>query len=279
MRWPLLTILPALLLFTPALFAQPDTPAAPVPIYTSGANVTAPQLLPSTMPRAYSELGCRSDEDGTATFALIVDAAGQPRNIYFLNPIGDDLDLIALKEVLSDRFTPGKRAGQPVAVAASVDVKLHSCLAERKDEHGKSQNLLQLTSAPEQELKPAVDAPQQAVLVSGSGLAPNSEAGIDNVGGEVAAPVRFHPSPGQMQEARLLLRDGQYKVSIVVDRYGLPERLRIVDAEMPHMEQQVAAVFRLCRWKPAMKNGVPIPVRIETGLDQDASMQGGGRRR
>lgn len=269
-----------LCVFSAASIAQSVAPGTPQTIYTPGADVTAPQLQPSTTAHSFSEVGCRSDEDGTATFSLIVDATGQPRNVYFLNPIGDDLDLIALKEVLADRFAPGTHAGQPVAVAASVDVKLHSCLAERKDEHGRTQNVLQLTAAPVQELKPAVEPPSQAVLVSGSGVTNNAadpDAGIEKVGGNVTAPVRFPPSPGQMHEAGVLLRGGRYKVSIIVDRYGLPERLRIMDAEMPNMEQQVAAVFRLCRFRPAMKDGLPVPVRIETGLDQGAAA--GGRRR
>jgi hypothetical protein len=212
---------------------------------------------------------------------LIVDSSGQPRNIYFLNPIGDDLDLIALREVITDRFNPGKNAGQPVATAASLQVKLHACLAERKDARGKSQNVLELTSAPGQDLEPPVDPPQQAVMVSGPGLSTNAsdpDAGIQNVGGNITAPVQYPQNPAAMQQVRMVLGSGQYKVSIVVDRYGLPERLRIVSAERPGREPEIAAVFRLYRWKPAMEDGVPVPVRIETGLDQ-AGSGGSGRRR
>lgn len=273
-------LLPFLLVFPAASLAQPDAPTAPQTIYTPGADVTAPQLLASTSTRAYSEASCRSDDDGTATFSVIVDATGQPRNVYFLAPIGDDLDLIALKEVLGVRFTPGKRAGQPVAVAAAVDVKLHACLAERKDEHGKTQNVLQLTAAPVEELKPAVDPPQQAILVSGSGLSNNPadpDAGIEKVGGDVTGP-QYVPTSAAMQQRQNLLGGGRYIVSVVVDRYGLPERLRILDAEMPGKEQQVAAVFRLYRWKPAMKGGVPVPVRIEAGTNE-AQPAASGRRR
>ena len=276
------TFFPALLFSSVALAAQPSAPAAPVTIYASGADVTSPQLLPSTAARSYTAVNCRADEDGTATFSLIIDSTGQPRNVYFLAPIGDDLDLIALREVLTDRFTPGQRAGQPAAVAASLDVKLHACLAERKNAQGKTQNILELTSAPVQELKPPLNPPQQAILVSGSGVSTNAadpESGIEKLGGDVTAPIPFPPTPSAMQSAFTLLRGGQYKVSIVVNRYGLPERLKIVDAEMPGREAEVAAIFRLYRWKPAMKDGVPVPVRIETSTKGMMASGGTGRRR
>jgi hypothetical protein len=278
---PSTIVFPTLLLGCAVLIAQANVSNAPVKIYALESDVTSPQLLPPSSPHSYTSEGCRSDDDGTATFSLIVDAGGQPRNIYFLNPIGDDLDLIALREVITDRFNPGKSAGQPVAVAASLQVKLHACLAERKDAHGKSQNVLELTSAPEQQLEPPVDPPQQAALVSGSGLSTNSsdpDAGIQKLGGDVTAPVRFRAAPATMRQAYTLLGNGQYKVSVVVDRYGLPERMRIVEAERPGREQEIAAVFRLLRFKPAMKLGVPVPVRIEVSLEQASGISASGRR-
>lgn len=261
-------VLPFALLIVPAAWAlaqapQPDTP---VSIYTAGSDVTSPQLLPSTLPHTYAMGNCRANEDGAITFSLIVDAAGQPRNIYFLQPNGDDLDLIALREVIGDRFTPGARAGAPVAIAASVQITLHACLAEQKDARGKTQDVLQLVSAPVQEIKPPVDPPKQAVLVSGTGVSNNPSDPISDVKKlepGIAKPVAFPPSNFALSQGRILLGPGRYKVSIVVDRYGLPERLKILDAELPGREQQIAAFFRLFRWNPALKDGAPVPVRVE----------------
>lgn len=257
------------LLWCAAVSAQPDVSNAPVKIYTAGADVASPQLLPSSSPHAYALGDCRLNEDGSATFSLIVDSSGQPRNIYFINPIGDDLDLIALREVITDRFTPGKRAGQSVAVAVSLEIKLHACLAEHKDAHGKTQNVLELTSAPVQELKPPVAPPQQVALVSGAGLSTNAadpDAGIENAGGDVKPAVQFKATPSALSEQRAALGQGDYKVSVVVDRYGLPQRLKILEAEIPHREQALASMLRLYRWKPAMKNGEPVPSRVQVEI-------------
>jgi len=279
---PLLLLIPFAFTFLPAPAQTQSASDSPVPIYAAGPDIAVPQLLAPTAPHAYSAAGCRTEEQGAATFSVIVDPAGQPRNVYFLNPIGDDLDLIALREVLNDRFRPGARASQPVAVAASITVSLHACLVERKDEHGKSQTVLELALAPVQELKPPVDPPKQAVLVSGSGLSTNPsdpDAGIQQVGPGITAPVFFASSPTQSAQAETLLHGGVFKTSVVVDRFGLPERLKILDAEMPGYDQQVASVIRLYRWKPALKDGVPVPVRINVTPGRDSHVESSGRRR
>lgn len=264
-----------------ALPAQQPSQPPPVNIYTPGPGIAAPQLLPSAIPHTYANGNCRVQEDGTATFAVIVDATGQPRNIYFQNPIGDDLDLIALKEVLGDRFKPGAQGSAPVAVATSIAVTLHTCLTETKNAQGKSQDVLELSSAPVQELKPPVDPPRQALLVSGSGLSANPadpEAGIvENPAGDVMPPVQFPPTKTTLAEASRLLR-GQYKVSVVVDRYGLPQRLRILDAELPGQEHAIAGIVRLFRWKPAMKDGAPVPARTTAGLGSESHPDSSRRR-
>jgi hypothetical protein len=264
----LILVLPILFLSCPFLIAQADATNAPVRIYASGQDVTLPQLLAS--PQGYPLGNCRPDMDGILTFSLIVDASGQPRNIYFLSPIGDDLDLIALRQVIADRFTPGMSAGQPVAVAVSLEMKLHACLAQRKDAGGKTQQVLELTSLPTQELKLPVNPPQQAVLVSGSGLSANPadpDAGIEKVGGDVKPPIHFEPAESLFREQRAALGRGDYKVSLVVDRYGLPERLKIIESAMPGREQAIASTFRLHRWKPAMKDGEPVPSRVQVEID------------
>lgn len=258
-------IFSALFLSSAFALAQASAPGGPVTIFTAGTTVTAPQLLPLSS-HAYANANCWTNDDGAAQFSLIVDASGQPRNIYFLRPIGDDLDLIALREVITNRFTPGRSAGQPVAIAVSLEVTLHACLAKGKDARGKAQDTLQLISPPVETVQPPVDPPQQAVLVSGNGLSTNPadpDAGIEKVSGDVKAPVSFPPTPSTLSAMGVALGEGEYKVSVVVDRYGLPERLKILEAELPGHEQAVATIVRLYRWKPAMKDGVPVPARVE----------------
>jgi hypothetical protein len=262
-----------LILLTPSLLitqtSQTPTEGDPVKIYTAGPGITAPELLPHTAPEQFVADHCNGDQQGKISFSLIVNASGEPRNIFFLQPLGTDLDVLALKHVTDDRFKPGILNGLPVAVAESLDVSLRTCLRDEKDEHGQKHMVLHLAAEPEQELKPPVDPPQQVVLVSGNGVTATPDDPnplVYKVGGDVKQPHTFPPSADEMRFARGLLDLGDYKVSVLVDRNGMPSSLRILDAAQPGREQQVAGIVRLWRFKPAMVNGQPVPTRIEISL-------------
>jgi hypothetical protein len=255
-----------------ALSAQtPQTPSQgdPIKIYTPGPGVTTPELLPLTVSHQYVSDHCKGEQQGNVVFSLIIDAKGEPRNIYFLNPIGDDLDVLALKAVIEDRFKPGTQNGSPVPIAESIDVSVRTCLKDEKQVDGKQQTILHLAAEPQQHLKSPVDPPRQVVLVSGSGLSANPsnpDEGILQIGGNIDAPIAFETTDATRTLVRRFLGDADYKVSVVVDRYGLPSRLRIIDAGQPGHEQQVASVVRLWRFKPAMRNNEPVPARTEFRL-------------
>jgi outer membrane biosynthesis protein TonB len=249
---------------------QPDAQIAAVKIYRAGPDVTAPELLPSTAPHSYVNDHCQIKEQGRTTFSVIVDGSGEPRNIYFLSPYGDDIDVLALKTVREDHFKPGTHGGVPVAVAASVEVSLNTCLHEQRDANGKSQLTLGLSAPVAQKLISASNAPDEVVLTSGTGLtagASDSEAGIEKIGGDVTAAHMYRPPDLTLNRARNMFEEGDYKVSVVVDRYGMPERLRILRAAHSGHEQDVASIVRLLRYKPAMKKGEPVAVRVDVSFD------------
>ena len=258
-----------LILFSTSILTAQTAPANPVRIYTAGANVTAPELLPLAASHQYVSDHCKGEQQGDVVFSLIVAASGEPRNIFFLNPIGDDLDLLALKTVIEDRFKPGTQNGSPVPIAESIDVSVRTCLKDEKQADGKQQTILHLAAEPQQHLKPPVNAPQQVVLVSGTGLSSNPsnpDEGILQVGGDIKAPIPFETPDSTRTMVRTFLGDADYKVSVVVDRYGMPSRLKIIDAGQRGHEQQVASVVRLWRFKPAMRNNEPVPARTEFRL-------------
>ncbi len=258
-----------LILFSTSVLIAQTAPGDPVKIYTAGSNVTAPELLPLAVSRQYVSDHCKGEQQGDVMFSLIVDANGEPRNIFFLNPIGDDLDLLALKTVIDDRFKPGTQNGSPVPIAESIDVSVRTCLKDEKQPNGKQQTILHLASEPQQHLKPPVDPPQQVVLVTGTGLSANPsdpDEGTLKVGGDITAPFPFRTPDSTRMLARRFLGDADYKVSVVVDRYGMPSRLKIIDAGQPGHEQQVASLVRLWRFKPAMRKNEPVPARTEFRL-------------
>jgi hypothetical protein len=111
-----------------AFFAQPtptkQTDASiPVKVYKAGKDVTAPEFRAMDFSNAITD-ECDGVTSGAAELSFIVDAAGQPRNIMFIPPIGNDLDKLALVIVGADRFKPGDQNGVPVAVSRSVKIHL-----------------------------------------------------------------------------------------------------------------------------------------------------------
>jgi hypothetical protein len=258
-----------LILLSTSLLTAQSAPGNPVKIYTIGPGITTPELLPRVASEPYVSDHCSGDAQGTASFSVIVNAAGEPRNIYFLRPLGSDLDVLALKRVTEDRFKPGSLNGTPVAVALSLDVSVRTCLRDEKDAHGQTRMVLHLAAEPEQQLKPPVDPPQQVVLVSGNGVTPTPDEPnplVYKVGGDVKPPHYFPPSADEMRFARGLPDLGDYKVSVLVDRNGMPSSIRILDSAQPGREQQVARIMSVWRFTPAMLNGEPVPARTEVSL-------------
>jgi hypothetical protein len=200
----------------------PQLTEAPVKIYSAAPGIIPPELLPHPVSEPYVSDHCTGNQQGKISFSLIVDADGTPRNIFFLQPLGTDLDVLALKHVTEVRFKPGTLNGQPVAVAESLDVSLRTCLRDEKDAHGQTRMVLHLAAEPEQELEPPVDPPSEVVLVSGTGLSnkpSDPDAGVFKVGGDVKGPVPFPFGDSMFALERQLLGRGDYKVSVLVDRH------------------------------------------------------------
>jgi periplasmic protein TonB len=85
-------------------------------------GVTAPRAIYKPDPE-YSEEARKAKYQGTVVLALIVDAAGHPRNLKVQNGLGMGLDEKALEAVRSWKFEPAEKDGKPVAVAISVEVE------------------------------------------------------------------------------------------------------------------------------------------------------------
>ena len=122
--------------------AAPPTPppaagsqSGAMTVYYAGPGVTAPSLLPITFTDVVASGKCQK-LDGTAELSAFVDAQGIPRYVFLLQPIGNNLDKVAIYIADADRFNPGTRNGQPAAVAATIKASIQSCIEEKNDEHG-----------------------------------------------------------------------------------------------------------------------------------------------
>jgi len=70
----------------------------------------------------FSEAARKAKYQGTVTLAAVIGLDGRPRNLRVIHALGMGLDEKALERVRTWLFEPGKRNGQPVAVAMTLEV-------------------------------------------------------------------------------------------------------------------------------------------------------------
>jgi len=97
----------------------------------------------------------------------------------------------------------------------------------------------------------------------GPGYGPGDGNGIYSPGGDVSAPIPVvTPEAEFSDEARRAKFQGICAISLIVDSQGNPQNLHIVrHLGMGLDEKALEAVLRY-KFKPAKKNGKPVPVRI-----------------
>ncbi|MGB8258954.1 MAG: TonB family protein [Terracidiphilus sp.] len=253
-----------------------------VQVYAPGGDTTAPELVPLPEP-PFTPVSCKKSERtrGEIAISTIVNDRGVPRNVYFLRPIGNDLDLMALRLVSLDRFHPGLRAGVPAAVAVSVIVTLDVCAVQKKAEDGTKKRILRLHAQPEQKLGAPEDVPSSAALVQGppqtqeskKTASPASESNGEvplpeeakpfKAGTGVTAPrLVFSADAEYTDEARRAHINGTCLLSLIVDAYGMPQHIQVVRSLGHGLDENAVAALRRYRFKPALRNGTPVAVML-----------------
>jgi TonB family protein len=236
-----------------------------VQVFAPGPDVTAPELLPFDAPLNPPE-SCEQEVDGKVKLSLLVDAAGRPRNIMFLRPLANDLDRFALQIAEADRFTPGTHSGSPVAVEVSLEVEIKSCVEETKDNAGNKSLILRMRSLPEQRLGPPAEPYSKTIVISqGTGKQDiaSGTARPERIGGKVWPPdvLKSVEAPYTL-EARKARINGYCLVSVIVDAHGMPQNPRVAKSLDPGLDQNALFAVKHYRFKPALKNGSPVPVMI-----------------
>ncbi len=119
-----------LLLPVSVLLAQSGDPLArvgpasgdpPHSVYRVGNGVSAPVLVQKREPE-YSEEARRSRYQGTVQLYVEIDPTGKPTNIRVLRPLGMGLNEKAIEAVKEWTFKPGAKDGNPVTVAANIEI-------------------------------------------------------------------------------------------------------------------------------------------------------------
>jgi TonB family protein len=90
-------------------------------VFRVGGGVAAPMLLSKVEPE-YSEVARAAKYQGTVTLYVEVGPDGVAHNIKVLRSLGMGLDEKAIDAVGQWTFKPGTKDGNPVTVAASIEV-------------------------------------------------------------------------------------------------------------------------------------------------------------
>ena len=90
-------------------------------VFRIGGGVTSPRLLYKVEPE-YSEEARKAKYQGTVMLAVEVWEDGLAHNIRVLRSLGLGLDEKAVEAVKQWKFSPGKKDGKPVRVAAQIQV-------------------------------------------------------------------------------------------------------------------------------------------------------------
>ena len=99
---------------------------APQPMLsTMEGGVRSPPKLLSKVEPAYSERARHARHEGTVVLKILINALGEVEQAWIVNPLGLGLDDEAIRAVRRWKFEPGTNDGQPVRVAANVEVNFH----------------------------------------------------------------------------------------------------------------------------------------------------------
>jgi len=234
-------------------------------VYFDDRYLTPPSLIEPQTPFAEVR-NCSGDYHGNIQLSLIVDAQGRPQDVIVTDPVGNDLDDLAVNVVEADRFVPGSLDGKPVAVGRKIAISLRACIVTGKDASGKKTASLHLRKSPEQKLAYASASGKDVFLDSGVNSARDSyqvEIPGEKVGGTVSAPKPIlQPSARFSDYARCNKIEGTAVPTAIVDAHGLPQDVRVSRSLEPSLDEQAILAVEHYRFKPAMKDGRPVAVQV-----------------
>jgi len=101
----------------------------------------------------------------------------------------------------------------------------------------------------------------------GGGLGPGEGGGVGggvySVGGSVSEPIPIYkPDPAYSEEARKAKYQGTVVLWIIVSAAGAVTDCRVVKPLGLGLDEKAVETVRTWKFKPAMRNGTPVPVRV-----------------
>jgi TonB family protein len=228
-------------------------PSPDAHVYDLDHDIAPPTLIPEPLPIASSQQ-CSQHLSGKVILNMEVDTQGAPASFYFVDPLGNELDRLALTVAEQDRFNPATRNGTAVAVRQSVEMNLEGCIATAVDISGKQIRTIRLKAQPSQRI--------------GHTREPRPRGNIISNGATVTHVASAAPIPLVAPEARFTEWavqkniTGMCLVNLTVDAHGMPQNPRVMRPLGYGLDDTAIEAIQNYRFVPAMRLGKPVPVLI-----------------
>lgn len=258
------------LVLAPIAYAAPPvvlTAPAPVKLYNGAAGLNAPVLITPPSDDAIMSQCSGKTKTGRVKLEFVVDTEGRPRNIVFDKFTGNALDYLAVHYMNGERFRAASLAGMPVPVMGIMEMRLKGCFESKKTISRMDMTSVRLRELPN--LKFSVPGNPSASAT----LAPYSEqdwgaARAYSTGPGVKAPTPLYtPAPIFSTYARKHHIQGLQTFDLIVDEHGLPRDIKARQPTIPALYAEALASIERYRFKPARKDGMPVPVRLTIQVD------------
>lgn len=247
--------------YSASLPAESANPKA-VKIYKFGEHVTPPELMPISFTTVANPV-CQDALTGDVEFAEIVDASGNPRNVFPTRPAGNELDRLAASIVAKDHFKAGEKDGTSVPVAITIDIQIEACMVSETDSYGNVVPKIRLSKQPLQQMGPSNDFEPESLPIEalfGGGDTHISPAKPDS--SNTAPAAISTPEAKYTAEARSKQIQGVCMISLIVNAYGNPQNIKVVRSIGYGLDEAAIEAVRNYRFKPAMKDGHPIAITM-----------------
>jgi TonB family protein len=236
-------------------------------VFHAGPGVIAPELIAPQIP--IEKVHHCEKLDGKPIIAVVVDTTGNPLAPMVTQPADGNLNEAALALVARDRFRPGTHDGVPASVAIEIEVGLKTCSRYAPLGSGvfilaslREKPVQKVTVSPpvSPEIAKALSETPSAAAVAGPGR-------FGQQSGPVIAPVPLNaPTAHYTEAARKAKIMGNCLVRLIVDAYGNPQNPEIVKSLDPGLDQEAIKAVMQYRFKPATRNGQPVPVHITIAI-------------
>ncbi len=91
-------------------------------VYELGPGIAPPKVVHQVSPEHPAE-GFRIA--GTVLIGLVVSSRGEPKDVHVIKTLDKSVDQNAVEAVKQWRFEPARKAGEPVAVRLSIEIRFH----------------------------------------------------------------------------------------------------------------------------------------------------------